>query len=67
MQKVLNMNNGYETILEVSDVLKPEGHKHVKIYSRWNKAKDPNDKQLKFSVTLSVEELSSLKQFLANI
>lgn len=67
MQKVLNNNKGYETIMEVSDVLKPEGHKHVKIYSRWSKAKDPNEKQLKFSVTLSEDELFSLQQFLANI
>ena len=67
MQKLLSDNAGYKTYIEVSDILKPEGYKHVKFYTKWDQSKNPDEKIFKYELTLSTEQLSMMQNFLVNV
>ena len=64
MEKVFVSNNGYEVLVKVTDVLKPKGYKNIEFSTRWNKSKDPDGRQYKFSVNLSETEIDKLKSSL---
>ena len=67
MKALLSNNHGYETFIEVNEVLKPEGSKHISFYTVWNKAKNPEGKIYKYEMTLDENQLNVLKDFLVNV
>jgi hypothetical protein len=64
MEKVFVSNNGYEVLVKVTDMLKPQGYKNIEFSTRWNKAEDPDARHYKFSVNLSEAEIDTLKTIL---
>lgn len=67
MKVLLSNNDGYETFVEVDEVLKPEGSKHISFYTIWNKAKNPDGKMYKYELTLDDNQLKLLQDLLVNI
>lgn len=67
MKTLLSNNDGYETFIEVNEVLKPEGSKQISFHTKWNKAKDPEGKMYKYELTLDDNQLKVLQDFLVNV
>lgn len=67
MKTLLSNNDGYQTFVEVNEVLKPEGSKRLSFYTKWNKSKDPEGKIYKYELTLDDNQLKVLQDFLVNV
>lgn len=64
MQKQISENSGYRVFVEVIDGDYPKGMKHVRFLTTYNNSKNPNEAQVKFSMSLNENEIEELKNCL---
>ena len=64
MKTVINNTDGFKTILEVRDVLKPRGYKQIRFITEWDHARRDGSEQVQFEMLLSEAQLKNLKDLL---
>jgi hypothetical protein len=64
MEMVLNNNDGFKHIVEVSPAAHPPGYKLLKFTTVWDHARRDGSAQTQFEIILSQQQLANLKDFL---
>lgn len=63
-RKVLSEVDGFKTIIEFKEVLKPVDHVQIKFLTEWDNARRDGSEQVQYTLILSSEQRQTLKDFL---
>lgn len=64
MKTVINETDGFKTILEIRNVVRPRGYKQIRFLTEWDNARRDGSAQVQFELTLSPSQLKNLKDLL---
>ena len=64
MKTVISSNDGFNTIVEIKDVMRPNGYKQIKFSSEWDRARRDGSEQVQYTLVLSPIQLKNLKDIL---
>lgn len=64
MKTVINDTEGFKTILEIRDVLRPKGYKQLRFSTEWDHARRDGSEQVQYTLLLSPSQLKNLKDLL---
>ena len=64
MKTVINDTDGFKTILEIRDVMRPKGYKQLKFSTEWEHARRDGSEQVQYTLLLSPAQLKNLKDLL---
>jgi hypothetical protein len=64
MKTVINETQGFKTILEVRDVLRPAGYKQIRFSTEWEHARRDGSEQVQYTLVLSPAQIKNLKDLL---
>jgi hypothetical protein len=64
MKTVISSNDGFNTIVEIKDVMRPNGYKQIKFSSEWDHARRDGSEQVQYTLVLSPTQLKNLKDIL---
>lgn len=64
MRTTISETDGFRTILEVTDIARPAGHKQIRFLTEWDHARRDGSEQVQYSVMLSSSQLKNLKDLL---
>lgn len=62
MKTSISNVNGMETFVEITDVVRPEGYKYIKITSVFDRAKDPSAEQVRYEMLMAPECVAKVKK-----
>jgi hypothetical protein len=64
LKTVVTSNDGFHTIVEIKDVMRPTGYKQIKFSSEWDHARRDGSEQVQYTLVLSPTQLKNLKDIL---
>lgn len=64
MKTIINDNDGFRTIVEIRDIVKPAGHKQIRFLTEWDGARRDGSAQVQFELVLSPSQVANLKDLL---
>ena len=64
MKTVISSTDGFNTMVEVRDVIHPVGYKQIKFSTEWEKARRDGSEQVQYTLLLSPLEIKNLKDIL---
>jgi len=64
MKTIISSNDGFNTIVEIKDVMRPSGHKLIKFSTEWKHARRDGSEQVQYTLVLSPSQLKNLKDIL---
>ena len=64
MKTVINDTEGFKTILEIRDVMRPKGYKQIRFSTEWDHARRDGSEQVQYTLLLSPAQLKNLKDLL---
>jgi hypothetical protein len=64
MKTVISSNDGFNTIVEIKNVMSPDGYKQIKFSSEWDHARRDGSEQVQYTLLLSPTQLKNLKDIL---
>jgi hypothetical protein len=64
LKTVISSNDGFNTIVEIKNVMSPIGYKQIKFSSEWDHARRDGSEQVQYTLVLSPTQLKNLKDIL---
>jgi hypothetical protein len=64
LKTVISSNDGFNTIVEIKNVMSPTGYKQIKFSSEWDHARRDGSEQVQYTLVLSPTQLKNLKDIL---
>jgi hypothetical protein len=63
-RKIISDNEGFKTIVELSEISRPSNHVQLKFLTEWDGAKRDGSEQVQYTMILSSEQRQMLKELL---
>ena len=63
-RKIISDNEGFKTIVELSEISKPSNHVQIKFLTEWDHARRDGSEQVQYTLILSPEQQQVLKELL---
>lgn len=63
-RKIISDNEGFKTIVELSEISRPANHIQLKFLTEWDHAKRDGSEQVQYTMVLSSEQRKMLKELL---